>query len=292
MEQKRSHRPSTMFRLSDAELLAYVAEDVPVFDLTTALQGSPNITVSVELIAKEECVVALSEEAARIAQLHDCRVEHLRASSSHAKEGDLIIRFSGNYTTAHQIYRSMQVLMEYGSKIATTTHDMLQKIHAINPKCGLYTTRKTYPLAKRFGIRGVLAGGGLPHRLGLSESILFFEQHRILYPDNQSFYARIKGFRDTACEKKVVVESHDFDDAIALLEAGVDVLQLDKLTPETIGKIVEHKELHFSHAKILAAGGINLQNITEFAACGVDGIVTSAPYLGGMCSISTKMRPL
>ncbi|MBD3824541.1 MAG: ModD protein [Epsilonproteobacteria bacterium] len=281
-----------MFRLSDAELLAYVAEDVPTFDLTTALQGAPGITVSVELIAKEDCVVALSEEAARIVQLHECRVEHLMASSSHAKEGDVIVRFSGSYATAHKIYRSMQVLMEYGSKIATTTHDMLQKIRAINPKCGLYTTRKTYPLAKRFGIRGVLAGGGLPHRLGLSESVLFFEQHRILYPNTQSFYNEIEHFKKTACEKKVVVESHDFDDALALLEAGVDVLQLDKLTPETIDKIVQHKELHYSHAKILAAGGINLQNVAEFAATQVDGIVTSAPYLGGMCSISTKMRPL
>ena len=56
----------------------------------------------------------------------------------------------------------------------------------------------------------------------------------------------------------------------------VDVIQLDKVDLKTTQKIVELA--HQKNIKVLSAGGINKENVSDYAKIGVDGIVTTAPY--------------
>ena len=74
------------------------------------------------------------------------------------------------------------------------------------------------------------------------------------------------------------------------MKTGVDVIQLDKVDLENIKNVVTYKNKNHSTIKIIVAGGINISNVEAFAACEVDGIVTSAVYVCGMADISSRLK--
>lgn len=279
-----------MISFFDYELQHYISEDIPYFDLTTSLQENTTQQASLEIYTREDIIVACTEEAARIAQLLGCTVEYMVKSKQKAKKDEVLLRYVGEYANIHQAYRLTQILLEYSCKIATQAHSMKELIKEVNPKCELLTTRKTFPFSKKFCIKAALCGGAMPHRLGLSESILFFDAHRILYPSNEAFYNYIGQLTQTISEKKIVVEAHDLNDAKMLMQYGVHVIQLDKLSVDDIYKIVTYKNQHFEHVKILVAGGVNRSNVQEYAKTNIDGVVTSSVYLSGMADLGSRLQ--
>ena len=76
------------------------------------------------------------------------------------------------------------------------------------------------------------------------------------------------------CEKKLFVESST-EDAVRLVEAGVDGVQLDKVAPEQVAQLVPQLKAINPHVTLIAAGGVNLGNAAEYAATGVDGLATT-----------------
>lgn len=169
---------------------------------------------------------------------------------------------------------------------------MKQEILKVNAHCELLTTRKTFPFAKKFCIKAVLTGGAMPHRLNISETIVFFPQHRIIYESDLAFYESIIMFKKQAPEKKIVFESETLEDSIQLIKYGADVLQIDKVDIDTLKEIVKYRNENNPNVNIIAAGGININNAKEYAAAGIDGIVTSSVYMCGMANIGTKMKLL
>ena len=163
---------------------------------------------------------------------------------------------------------------------------------AVNPRCEILTTRKSFPFAKRFCIRALLCGGVLPHRLGLSETVLVFDKHRNLFADAVAFEAAFRALKTRCVEKKLVAESETLEDASRLLGLGADVIQMDKCSLETLQATVAYKNEHHPDARILAAGGINPQNVAAYAETGVDGIVTSSPYQAKAADLTAKWSSL
>lgn len=278
-----------MITFSDYELQHYINEDIPYFDLTTSLQKNTSVQTVLEIYTREDIIVACTEEAARIAQMLGCTVEYMLKSKQKALKDEVLLRYFGEYAKVHQAYRLTQILLEYSCKIATQAYSMKELIKEVNPKCELLTTRKTFPFSKKFCIKAALCGGAMPHRLGLSETILFFDAHRILYPSKEAFYSYISQISQTIVEKKIVVEAQDIDDAKALMQYGAHVIQLDKVSLEDIEKIVAYKNQYFGYVKILAAGGVNRNNVQAYAKTNIDGVVTSSVYLSGMADLSSKI---
>lgn len=278
-----------MFKLNDNELLEYIKEDVPYFDLTTTLQDVSNKKAKLQIFTREDVMVACGEEASRVAQLIGCEVNFVLPSKAVAKRGDILLEFSGDYENVQSAWRSAQLILEYSCKIATYAYEMKQEIASINPHCELLVTRKHFPFAKRFCIKSIMCGGAMPHRLGLSETVLFFDHHRKIYDTNEVFYKALQEIKIKALEKKIVVEPRDFNDAIKLMENGADVLQMDKTSLEVIKEVVSFKNKHYPHVKILGAGGISKENVKEFVDAGVDGVVTSQVYFCGMADMGSKM---
>jgi len=279
-------------RLLDSELEAYIREDIPYFDLTTEMLALDARPMQLEIFTREAITVACVEEAARIAQLLGCESTILHPSGTTIEANSAMLRIKGAHQQLHQSWRVCQILLEYACGIATKSALMKTKIRQSNAHCELYVTRKSFPFAKRFVIRAVTAGGALPHRLGLSESLLVFDQHRMLYEHEADFYSALKSLIAQNHEKKVVVESETIDDAKTLLSLGVEVLQMDKCSLDVLSSLVAFKTSQFPHARILAAGGINPGNIAAIAATGIDGVVSSAPYSAGMADLSAKWTHL
>ncbi|RXK13438.1 ModD protein [Halarcobacter mediterraneus] len=276
--------------ISDAELLEYIKEDLPYFDLTTYLQESDDTKASLEIFTRENIISSCTEEACSIAELLSCKVNFFIPSKQEIKKDEVLIRIEGSFSKIHEAYKLMQVLLEYSCKIATTTNKMYKIIKESNPTCELLTTRKSFPFSKKFCIKSILNGGAMPHRLGLSETILFFKQHRELYSSNEEFYKNIYKFKNMAPEKKIIVESSKFKDIKALLKYGVDVIQIDKGSLELVENVVSFKNIQYPNTKILVAGGINISNVQDYVKLGIDGVVTSSLYNCGMADLGVKLN--
>lgn len=279
-----------MFNLSTSELEKYIQDDLPYFDLTTSLQNCNNVIAQIEVYTREDIIVSCSEEAAKIAELLNCKVDFFVKSKNKIRKDGTILRFSGLYEDIHKAWRLTQILLEYSCKISTYAYQMKEKIEKINPFCELLTTRKTFPFSKRFCIKAAFCGGAMPHRLNLSETVLYFEGHRILYKNDEEFYEDLKRIKTKIPEKKLNVESESLKDSINLMKIGVDVIQLDKIDFEELEKIITYKNENFPNVKILVAGGINLTNIEKYASYKIDGVVTSSVYNCGMANISSRLK--
>ena len=90
-------------------------------------------------------------------------------------------------------------------------------------------------------------------------------------------------------EKKLFVEA-DAERARVLARAGVDGIQVDKVPPEELWRRL-WRELRAidPHVTLIAAGGVNPQNAGAYAATGVDGLATTAPFSAKPLDMSVRM---
>ena len=277
-------------RLSDQELLEYIREDIPYFDLTTHLLDVKGKKGVLEIKTREDIMVACVEEAVRMGELLGCEVDQKLASGSLLQAGGTLLELRGDTELLHQAWRVSQILLEYSCGMATAANKMVQDIKEVNPKCEVFVTRKSFPFAKHFVMRSLICAGVLPHRLGLSESVLIFDNHRALYDIPQEFEAALPSIKERCVEKKLVIEADSLEDAKKMLSLGADVIQMDKTTPEVLRELVQYKNQNYPNAKILAAGGINRKNAKEFAATGIDAVVTSSLYSAGLSDLTSCFR--
>lgn len=278
-----------MIKLSDAEILACIGEDLPYFDLTTSLQGIRKNAV-LTILPREDVTVSCVDVAARIAQLLDCEAQICVPNSAVAAAKEPIVKISGSYDNVHKAWKLAQICLEYACKIATYARAMKDAAKSVNPKCEILATRKSFPFAKKFCLKAVLEGGCGIHRLNLSESVLFFKNHIKAYDSYDEFLAQIPTLKAKSPERKIAVECENLNDCEALLRAGADVVQCDKFTPEAVKQAVGLRDKIAPNATLVASGGINLKNVREFAGTGADALVTSAMYTQGMADITAILE--
>ncbi|MBE8583927.1 ModD protein [Campylobacter concisus] len=276
-------------RLSDAEILDYINEDLPYFDLTTSLQNIDK-KASLEIYSRDEICVSCVDVAASVARLLGCESEIFVKNSQICRAGDVIIKIYGGYEDVHKAWKLAQVALEYASAIATYTNKMVKAAKSVNEKCEVLATRKSFPFSKKFCVKAVLEGGGGMHRLGLSDSILFFKNHIKAYASFDEFLSHLPEFKAKMVERKICVEAENLDEASKLLKAKCDVVQCDKFSPELIKNVLALRDEISPNTIILAAGGVNLANAKEFA--NADAIVTSAMYSKGAADISARLEIL
>ncbi len=274
--------------IPDAEIDRWLAEDVPFGDLTTHALGIGERPGRMVFAARDAMVVAASEEAARLLVRVGCAVGERRPSGCTADAGAPLLVAEGPVAALLAGWKVAQTLMEYASGIATVASRIVEIARAVNPAVVVACTRKTFPGTKAISIKAILAAGAIPHRLGLSETVLVFPEHRaFLAGESQtSALARLK----VACpERKIVVEVDSLDDAVSAARAGADVVQLEKLPPETVATIVARLVDAAPHAKVAAAGGVKPANAADYARAGAHILVTSAPYFAPPADIKVSI---
>jgi molybdenum transport protein len=95
----------------------------------------------------------------------------------------------------------------------------------------------------------------------------------------------------TAPEKKLAIEVGGVEEAREAIEAGFDVIQLEKFSPEAVGEVAALARRRSSPPLIAAAGGINAANAGAFVRAGAGLIVTSAPYAAPPRDVSVTINP-
>jgi nicotinate-nucleotide pyrophosphorylase (carboxylating) len=161
------------------------------------------------------------------------------------------------------------------SGIATLTRQYVDRLYGHKTK--LLDTRKTTPNFRLLEKEAVKIGGGVNHRFGLYDMIMLKDNH-IAYCGgienaiNESW----KYLQKKKLDLKIEIETRSLEDVqnvIAVGKGKVFRIMLDNFTPE---KVTEALKLIGEDFETEASGGINLDNIADYAETGVDYVSVGA----------------
>lgn len=280
-----------MVRFSDARIDDFIAEDVPYIDLTCAVLGIDEQPGEMEYFTREDCVLAGFEPVLRVMRKLNCEVAFALKDGDRIAAGEAFLRVRGKAADLHAAWKVCLNLFDHLSAVATKTRAMVDAAHAQNPHCEILTTRKSMPGAKDLLTSAVMAGGAFPHRLGLSETVLVFDKHLEFLGGLDALVERLPEIKAHCVEKKLFVEA-DVEQARVLARAGVDGIQLDKIPVDELAALVPELRAIDPRVTLIAAGGVNPQNAAAYAATGVDGLATTAPFAAKPLDMSIRMRAL
>ncbi|WP_029008033.1 ModD protein [Azospirillum halopraeferens] len=286
-----------MHILPDAVLDALLAQDAPYGDLTTATLGIAARPGRITFAARDAMVLCAADAAARMLERCGARVERAEADGTALAAGAVFLVAEGPAGGLHRGWKVAQTLVEYASGIATRARRIVEAAPGVSVAC----TRKNFPGTKEVAVKAVLAGGAVMHRLGLSETLLVFAEHRAFLAGSPA--AWMADLKRRAPERKVVVEVSSVDEALAMAAAGADVLQLEKLSPADVATVVAAVAGGMAggmadgardgrpRPAVAAAGGVSESNAAAYAATGCDVLVTSAPFFGRPCDVKVTLGP-
>jgi molybdenum transport protein len=278
--------------LSDSDIERFIEEDIPYGDLTTRLLGIGDRRGRIIFSTREETTLCCTEEAARVLQKCGATLTSCMPSGSKLSAGFEFLAADGSARALHAGWKVALNLLEYASGIASRTRRIVEKTTIINPALSVVTTRKSFPGTRKIAIKAISAGGALPHRLGLSETVLVFRQHTAFLGGLESFLAGIADLRIKARETKIIVEVDTREEALLVAGSGADIVQLDKIAPAELADTVTAIRAANPDILISAAGGINEANAAEYAAAGIDIIVLSSVYFGKPSDIGVRILPV
>jgi len=284
--------PTVPYQIPDQEVDRFLAEDCPYGDLTTALLEIGSRPGRITFVSRRRTVVCCTEEAARLFERLGCGVTSVVPSGALVDASTLLLEATGPAGSLHTGWKAALNLLEAASGIATRTNALVSKARAAAPDVEVVATRKVFPGTKSVATKAVYAGGALPHRLGLSESVLVFAQHVAFLGGDEELWLRVPEIRERAREKKIAVEVTDERGAVAAARAGADIVQVDKMGPAELPVLVKAVRAAFPHVVLAAAGGIDIDNVEAYAASGVDLLVTSSMYWGKPADIAVTMTAL
>lgn len=266
-------------------------EDVPSLDLTTHLLELPPVPARLTLTTRTPVTVAGSAIAQALCEYVGAEVEQCAPSGSQVRAGSVLLSARATPPALHRLWKVVVNVYESSCGIATRTRELVDAAKAGSPDVEVFTTRKVIPGTKDLAVNAILAGGALPHRLGLSETVLIFDQHTVFLGGVEGLARRLEQLRRRAVEKVVFAEVNTFDDAVLLAEAGVGGLQFDKVPVAELGSMVSSLRGRYPSIRLVAAGGISPRNAADFAATGVDAIASSWMYSGPVADVSAQMAP-
>nr|WP_321456982.1 ModD protein [uncultured Cohaesibacter sp.] len=267
-----------MIVLDDAILMSYLKEDAPYGDMTSRPLNLGSCASKMGFFARYDMTVCAVEEAARLLQLIGCEVECCCRTGERLSAGAPILEAVGDGETILLGWKVSQVLVEWASGVATATSTLVDTAKKSFPDAVIACTRKSVPGTRALSAKAIIAGGAALHRTGLSDTILLFPEHRALAEPSLSLADQILKLKRANPERNVVVEVKDIEDAVIVASAGADVLQLEKFEPAKILHLKDELAGKGLAPKIAAAGGINPNNVADYAATDVDILVTSYPY--------------
>jgi molybdenum transport protein len=277
--------------ITEEEIGRLITEDVPYFDLTSHALGIGREKGQIEYFTRENIVICGTEEAERIFRYLDIETTNFTPSGQKADAGSVLIAGTGAAEQLLMAWKVAQNILDHLSGIATRTHHMVEEARKHNPRIAILTTRKGFPGTKKLAVKATLAGGAVPHRLGISETILIFKQHMNFIGGVEGLIKKLPAMKGECCEKKILVEAENYEDARQYCRAGADGIQFDKLLPESLGEAVKLLKEEFPGAVLLAAGGIKPENAGVYAKTGIDGIVTTSLFSAPPVDIGVRIKP-
>ena len=263
----------------DELILLALKEDITSEDITTNAIIQEGHRAEVELICKEEGMIAGLDVFQRVFELLDESAEFKRFFDDGAsvKAKDRIGIVSADTRTLLSGERTALNYLQRMSGIATYTQKSAK--HLIGKKTKLLDTRKTTPNMRIFEKYAVKVGGGYNHRFNLSDGILIKDNHINAAGGVKAAVAAAKEYAPFV--RKIEVEVENLEMLAEALEAGADIIMLDNMDAAMMKRAVE---IVGGRAVTECSGNVTEERLKEIAEIGVDyvscGALThSAPIL-------------
>ncbi len=257
-------------------LKKFIEEDVRSGDLTTELTVPEDTKALATIYAKERSVLAGIEEVAAIADFSDLTYEILAFEGNWVDPQQPVMRLRGSAWALLTVERVCLNIVQRMSGIATKVHNMVSAARKENPKIKVAATRKTTPGFRFFEKRAVIIGGGDPHRYALDDMVLIKNNHITAAGGVRAAVAAAK--EKTSFSKKISCEARTLQQVQEAIGAGADVILLDNFKPKDVGGLIEVLKADGTRDKVIleVSGGINEENIKDYAKSGVDVISSGA----------------
>jgi len=247
-----------------------VAEDLGEWDDSSTL--IPDIEVQAVVVTKEDCIISGLAEAQEIFAYFRLSVQPLYDDGEFVPAKSRVISVRGSARAILQSERLALNFMARMSGISTLTRDC---VLLAGGRVRIAATRKTTPGFRAFEKKAVFLGGGDTHRFNLSDAVLIKDNHIAILGLEEC----LRSAKERASfTKKIEVEIENQRDMIKAAKAGADIIMFDNMTPEEISRGVQLLDLMGLRDRLLleASGGITLDNLSEYAASGVDVISLGA----------------
>lgn len=239
-------------------------------DVTSVATVDEQARGTLDLVARATGVVAgVPVAAAALA-----RASHGRATctwiddGSRVVPGDVILSATGPIRDLLLGERTALNLLCHLSGIATATHHWAVALGDTGAR--VRDTRKTTPGMRRLEKYAVRCGGGINHRMSLSDAALVKDNHVVAAGGVAAAFGRVRAaFPGIPIE----VEVDSLDQLTEVLDAGADLVLLDNFTPEQMKQAVQ---ITAGRARLEASGGLTLESAAEVAATGVDYLAVGA----------------
>lgn len=261
----------TMKMQADQLIRMALQEDITSEDVSTNAVMPTATKGTVELIAKEDGVIAGLDIYARVFTILDEKTEidfHCK-DGDEVKKGELMATVTGDIRVLLSGERVALNYLQRMSGIATYTRQVAKLLEG--SKVTLLDTRKTTPNCRVFEKYAVRVGGGCNHRYNLSDGVLLKDNHIGAARSVTKAIQMAKAYAPFV--RKIEIEVETLEQVKEAVEAGADIIMLDNMTPEVMKQAVE---LIDGRAQTECSGNITKENIQKIREIGVDFVSSGA----------------
>jgi len=259
---------------------AALKEDIGAGDVTTSVTVPKFESVKASIVAHEDCILCGIDIAEWVINCVDysVRFKPQVKDGQRVYKGKEVAFLEGHARAILSAERTMLNFLSLLSGIATNVNKFVEKTRKRTVK--IYDTRKTFPLLRYLEKYAVETGGGFNHRFGLWDQALVKENHLKAIGHRPLAIGEILKEVRKKVQKNIKIEIEvtnlkEFEDAI---KGKPDIIMLDNMGIEDVKKAVEIRDkLPSKNTPILeVSGGINIDNVGEYAGTGVDRISIGA----------------
>ena len=263
--------PITMQLVADKYIRLALEEDISSEDVTTNAVMPEYKKGDVQLICKQDGIIAGLQIFARVFTLLDPKteVEFRVKDGDVVTKGQLLAVVTGDVRVLLSGERTALNYLQRLSGIATYTHSVAQLLE--RTKTTLLDTRKTTPGMRIFEKYAVRIGGGCNHRYNLSDGVLLKDNHIDAAGGVKEAVDAARAYAPFV--RKIEVETENLDMVREAVDAGADIIMLDNMTPEEMEEAIRIID---GRAKTECSGNITKENIKTITALGVDYVSSGA----------------
>lgn len=261
----------TMALNADELILSALREDITSEDITTNSVMREYQFGEVELICKQDGVIAGLDVFKRTFELLDSKTEvtFTKKDGDTVKNGDKIGVVRGDIRVLLSGERTALNYLQRMSGIATYTRSIADLLKGSKTK--LLDTRKTTPNMRVFEKYAVKVGGGYNHRYNLSDGILLKDNHIGAAGGVKEAVQMAKEYAPFV--RKIEIEVENLDMLKEALDAGADIIMLDNMSVEDMKEAVK---LVSGKAETECSGNVTKENVERLVDIGVDYISSGA----------------
>ena len=246
-------------------------EDISSEDVTTNAVMKEAVTGEVQLICKQDGVVAGLDVFRRVFEILDenVKIDFYCKDGDEVKKGELMGVVTGDIRALLSGERVALNYLQRMSGIATYTHSVVKLLEGTKTK--LLDTRKTTPNMRIFEKYAVRVGGGYNHRYNLSDGVLLKDNHIGAAGSVTKAVEMAKEYAPFV--RKIEVEVENLDMVREAADAGADIIMLDNMTPEDMKEAIRIID---GRAETECSGNVTKENIDRLTSLGVDYISSGA----------------